>query len=275
VAFDSRCSATPGVAVACRGVGKVWAQGTQRAHEALRDIDLDVAPGEFVALLGPSGCGKSTLLYLVAGLEETTAGEIASFGKRVVSPSPDRSLIFQETSLFPWLTVWQNVSFGLSIRGEGFAERKAVARQALQRVGLAEAMEKRPDELSGGMRQRVAVARALAMRPKVLLMDEPFAALDVQTRQKMQDFLLDVWHESGASVLFVTHHIDEAVALADRVVVFTARPGRVKTIVPVDQPRPRHLFSTACEALRMHLTDLLRDEVDRAFAEQEGLASAP
>jgi NitT/TauT family transport system ATP-binding protein len=273
MAFDS--GEGDDVAVACRGVGKVWAQGTARAHEALRDVDLDVAPGEFVVLLGPSGCGKSTLLYLIAGLEETTSGEIVSFGKRVASPSPDRSLIFQETSLFPWLTVWQNVSFGLSIRGDSLAARKTMAREALQRVGLAEAMEKRPDELSGGMRQRVAVARALTMRPKVLLMDEPFAALDVQTRQKMQDFLLDVWRDSGASVLFVTHHIDEAVALADRVVVFTARPGRIKTIVPIDQPRPRDLFSPACEALRMRLTELLRDEVDRAFAEQEAFASAP
>jgi NitT/TauT family transport system ATP-binding protein len=259
-------------AVVCRNVAKVWAAGTERAHEALRDIDLDVAPGEFTVLIGPSGCGKSTLLYLIAGLEQATDGEIQSFGKAAASPSPDRSLIFQETSLFPWLTVWQNVSFGLSIRGDGLDQRKSVAREALQRVGLAEAMEKRPDELSGGMRQRVAVARALAMRPKVLLMDEPFAALDVQTRQKMQDFLIDVWRESGASVLFVTHHIDEAVALADRVVVFTARPGRIKTIVPVDLPRPRNLFSRECEALRLQLTDLLRDEVDRAFAEQEALA---
>src|ERR1700736_1903669 len=266
-------TSTPGAtAVACRGVSKVWAAGTPRAHEALRDIDLDVKPGEFVALLGPSGCGKSTLLYLIAGLENATGGEIRSFKSPVTSPSPDRSLIFQETSLFPWLTVWQNVSFGLSIRGDGLEQRKAAARAALQRVGLAEAMDKRPDELSGGMRQRVAVARALAMRPKVLLMDEPFAALDVQTRQKMQDFLLDVWRESGASVLFVTHHIDEAVALADRVVVFTARPGQIKTIVPIDLPRPRNLFSRECEALRLQLTELLRDEVDRAFAEQEALA---
>jgi NitT/TauT family transport system ATP-binding protein len=271
MAFDSRNSGD--VAVACRGVGKVWAQGTARAHEALRGIDLDIAPGEFVAFLGPSGCGKSTLLYLIAGLEQSTVGKIASFGKEVAAPSPDRSLIFQETSLFPWLTVWQNVSFGLSIRGDSLTERKAVAREALQRVGLAEAMEKRPDELSGGMRQRVAVARALTMRPKVLLMDEPFAALDVQTRQKMQDFLLDVWRESGASVLFVTHHIDEAVALADSVVVFTARPGRIKTIVPIDLPRPRDLFSPECEVLRMRLTNLLRDEVDRAFAEQEALGT--
>ena len=261
-------------AVVCRGVSKVWAAGTPRAHEALRDIDLEVQPGEFVALLGPSGCGKSTLLYLIAGLEDLTGGEIRSFKSPVTSPSPDRSLIFQETSLFPWLTVWQNVSFGLSIRGDSLEQRKAAAREALQRVGLAEAMDKRPDELSGGMRQRVAVARALAMRPKVLLMDEPFAALDVQTRQKMQDFLLDVWRDSGASVLFVTHHIDEAVALADRVVVFTARPGQIKTIVPIELARPRKLFSPECEQLRMRLTELLRDEVDRAFAEQEALAEA-
>jgi NitT/TauT family transport system ATP-binding protein len=259
-------------AVVCRNVSKVWAEGTERAHVALRDIDLDIKPGEFIVLIGPSGCGKSTLLYLIAGLEPETGGEIWSFGDRVATPSPERSLIFQETSLFPWLTVWQNVSFGLSIRGVGKEERKTVARAALQRVGLSEAMEKRPDELSGGMRQRVAVARALAMRPKVLLMDEPFAALDVQTRSRMQDFLLDVWRDSGASVLFVTHHIDEAIALADRVVVFTARPGRVKTIVPIDIPRPRDPFSPQSEALRRELTDILRDEVDRAFAEQEAIS---
>jgi NitT/TauT family transport system ATP-binding protein len=256
-------------AVVCRGVGKVWNAGTPRAHEALREIDLDITPGEFVVLLGPSGCGKSTLLYLVAGLEDATSGEIRSFRDPVERPSPERSLIFQETSLFPWLTVWQNVSFGLSIRGAPERERRAVAKAALARVGLSEAMDKRPDELSGGMRQRVAVARALAMRPKVLLMDEPFAALDVQTRAKMQDFLLDVWRDSGASILFVTHSIDEAVALADRVVVFTARPGRIKSIVPVDLPRPRDPFAPESERLRRALTEQLRSEVDRAFAEQE------
>ena len=260
-------------AVVCRGVSKVWAEGTKRAHEALRDIDLEIKQGEFVIFLGPSGCGKSTLLYLIAGLEKETSGEIWAFNERVTVPSPERSLIFQETSLFPWATVWQNVSFGLLIRGAGLEERRAVAKDALQRVGLVTAMDKRPDELSGGMRQRVAVARALAMRPKVLLMDEPFAALDVQTRARMQDFLLDVWRESGASVMFVTHHIDEAVALADRVVVFTARPGRVKTIVDVDLPRPRDPFAPESEELRKHLTALMRDEVDRAFAEQEGLSA--
>jgi NitT/TauT family transport system ATP-binding protein len=268
VVFDplSSCSA-----IACRDLCKIWAPGTPRVHEALRGIDLEIASGEFVVLLGPSGCGKSTLLYLVAGLEDSTRGEIWSFGDRVEAPSPQRSLIFQEASLFPWLTVGQNVAFGLSIAGMPDAERRQVARQALQRVGLTEAIDKRPDELSGGMRQRVAVARALAMRPKVLLMDEPFAALDVQTRAKMQDFLLDVWRASGASVLFVTHHIDEAIALADRIVVFTASPGRIKTIVPVDLPRPRDGFSPQAEALRRHLTTQLQDEVDRAFAEQETL----
>lgn len=258
-------------AVVCRGVAKTWMPGTPRAHEALRGVDLDIAPQEFVVLLGPSGCGKSTLLYLIAGLEDATAGEVWSFGERVEHPSPQRSLIFQEASLFPWLTVSQNVAFGLSIAGIPADERNRIAREALQRVGLLPAIDKRPHELSGGMRQRVAVARALAMQPKVLLMDEPFAALDVQTRARMQSFLLDVWQASAASVLFVTHHVEEALALADRVVVFTARPGRIKTIVTVDLPRPRDLFSPPVEALRRHLTAQLEDEVERAFAEQEAV----
>ncbi len=239
-----------------------------------RRVRFDIDPGEFVVLLGPSGCGKSTLLYLIAGLEEATSGTIVAHGDPVTGPAPERSLIFQETSLFPWLNVWQNVSFGLSIRGTPTEERMETARRVLGRVGLSDAFEKRPDELSGGMRQRVAVARALAMRPKVLLMDEPFAALDVQTRAKMQGFLLDVWDASKASVLFVTHHIDEAIALADRVVVFTARPGRIKAIVPIDLKRPRDLTSPDLLALRVELTALLQDEVDRAFAEQESMAVA-
>jgi NitT/TauT family transport system ATP-binding protein len=263
---------SPEAPLVCRDVGKIWAPSTPKAHEALVGINLEIAKDEFVVLLGPSGCGKSTLLYLIAGLEEPTAGAIWSFGDRVQGPSPERSLIFQETSLFPWLSVWQNVSFGLAIRGVVLAERKEAARQALQRVGLVEAMHKRPDELSGGMRQRVAVARALAMRPRVLLMDEPFAALDIQTRAKMQDFLIDVLRSSGASVVFVTHHIDEAIALADRIVVFTARPGRIKTIIDVPMKRPRELFSREADRLRRELTQLLQSEVDRAFADQESLA---
>ena len=246
--------------------------GTPRAHEALRGIDLEIAPGGIHRPARPLRLRQIDPALPRRGAGGATSGELWSFGDRVETPSPERSLIFQEASLFPWLTVGQNVAFGLSIAGMKPAERDETAREALRRVGLIEAIGKRPDELSGGMRQRVAVARALAMKPRVLLMDEPFAALDVQTRAKMQDFLLDVWRGSGASVLFVTHHIDEAVALADRVVVFTSRPGRIKTVVPVDLPRPRDPFSPGAEALRRHLTEQLRDEVDRAFAEQETLS---
>ena len=264
--------ASDDILLGCRSVGMRWAAGTPREHEALAGIDLDVAPNEFLVLLGPSGCGKSTLLYLMAGLERQTEGQVTWLGEPVTAPSPDRSLIFQETSLFPWLTVWENASFGLQIRGESRERRREAAQRVLARVGLGGVGDKRPAELSGGMRQRVAVARALAMRPRLLLMDEPFAALDVQTRQKMQTFLLDVWRESGASVVFVTHHIDEAIALADRVCVFTARPGRIKATVPIDLPRPRDPFSEESVALRRQLTAYLEDEVDRAFAEQERVA---
>ena len=257
--------------ITCRGVGKRWetAGGTVTA---LDGIDLMVDRREFVVFLGPSGCGKSTLLYLIAGLEQLTSGTISSGGAEVTGPGTDRGLIFQESSLFPWMSVGENVTFGLKLRGIGTDERRGIAADLLRKVGLADAADKRPDQLSGGMRQRAAMARALALRPEVLLLDEPFAALDVQTRSKMQDFLIEVWRESGASMLFVTHHIDEAVGLADRVVVFTARPGRIKSIVPIDLPRPRDPRSPEFHALSDHLTDLLRDEVDRAFAEQERVA---
>ena len=254
--------------ITCRGVAKSW-DTPGGTVTALDGIDLLVDRREFVVFLGPSGCGKSTLLYLIAGLEALTAGTIVSGGAVVTGPGTDRGLIFQESSLFPWMTVGENVTFGLKLRGMGAEERRGIADTLLRKVGLGDAADKRPDQLSGGMRQRAAMARALALRPEVLLLDEPFAALDVQTRSKMQDFLIEVWRDSGASMLFVTHHIDEAVGLADRVVVFTSRPGRIKSIVPIDLPRPRDPRSPEFHALSDHLTDLLRDEVDRAFAEQE------
>ena len=265
--IDSQAAETP--AISCINVDKTWGAGTDRAVEAVKGFNLDVGKNEFIVLLGPSGCGKSTLLYLIAGLEELTAGQIKSHGRRIVGPDSDRSLIFQESSLYPWLSITQNVAFGLKLRGMAKDERRSIAMQLLNKVGLGGFEEKRPDELSGGMRQRAAVARALAMEPSVLLMDEPFAALDVQTRSKLQDFLIQIWRDSGASVLFVTHHIDEAIALADRVVVFTARPGTIKSIVPIELPRPRDHRDPALRDLRDQLIELLADEVDRAFAEQE------
>ena len=256
-------------AVRCRAVTKVFNDGSATELVAVDGVDLDVGPGEFVVMLGPSGCGKSTLLSMIAGLEPVTSGSIEADGEPVTGPGPQRCLIFQQSSLYPWLSVAENVGFGLKLRGVCKAERREVARQLLRTMGLGEFLDKHPDELSGGMRQRAAIARALAMRPRVLLMDEPFAALDVQTRAKLQNYIAQVREESGASVLFVTHSIDEAVALADRIVVFTARPGRFKAFVNVELERPRDPRSPGYHALHDHLVDLLADEVDRAFAEQE------
>jgi NitT/TauT family transport system ATP-binding protein len=255
--------------ISMRGLRKVWNPGTSKALTAIEGMTLDVAPGEFVVLLGPSGCGKSSLLYLVAGLEAATDGALLCDGQAITGPSTERGMIFQEASLYPWLTIADNVSFGLKLQGVSAPERRTNALDLLRKVGLSDAANKRPDELSGGMRQRAALARALAMHPKVLLMDEPFAALDIQTRAKMQGHLLDTWRASGASVLLVTHSIEEALALADRIVVFTARPGRIKEIVPVDLPRPRSMRDPQIIALQQQLADLLADEVDRAFLEQE------
>jgi NitT/TauT family transport system ATP-binding protein len=255
--------------IGLRDVRKVWNPDTPKALTAIDGLTLDVAPGEFVVLLGPSGCGKSSLLYLIAGLEPATGGELWCDGEPITGPAPDRGMIFQEASLYPWLTIADNVAFGLKLQGIAAADRRDTAQELLRKVGLGDVGSKRPDELSGGMRQRAALARALAMRPKVLLMDEPFAALDIQTRSKMQGHLLDVWQASRASVLLVTHSIDEALALADRIVVFTARPGRIKEIVKVDVSRPRSPRDPRCVELHQQLADLLADEVDRAFAEQE------
>ena len=251
--------------ISLRHVRKVWNPDTPKALTAIDDLSFDVAPGEFVVLLGPSGCGKSSLLYMVAGLETATEGALECDSLPITGPGTDRGMIFQEASLYPWLTIADNVSFGLKLQGVFPEKRRRIARELLHKVGLADAADERPDERSGGMRQRAV----LAMRPKVLMMDEPFAALDIQTRAKMQGHLLEVWRASNASVLLVTHSIEEAMALADRIVVFTARPGRIKEIVPVDLPRPRSPRDPKLIALQQRLADLLADEVDRAFLEQE------
>lgn len=250
-------------------LSKIWNPGSNNPVNALSNINLHIKVGEFVVLLGPSGCGKSSLLYILAGLEKATNGVAEFDGLTIESPSPERGFIFQEASLYPWLTVKDNVTFGLKISGFSQKKRDIAAERLLKLVGLKGAGEHRPHQLSGGMRQRAALARALAMEPKVLLMDEPFAALDIQTRSRMQTHLLDVWKESKASVVLVTHSIDEALALADRVIVFTSRPGQIKAEISVSEPRPRDLRSSKMLKLAKQCEKLLEEEVEKAFKEQE------
>jgi NitT/TauT family transport system ATP-binding protein len=216
--------------------------GRTEVH-ALEDVSLAVGEGEFVALLGPSGCGKSTMLNLLAGFEKATEGTLLFDGKTVTRPGPDRSVVFQEAALFPWLSVWQNVIFGPQVQGVARSEYEPKARKLLKLVGLEAFGGALPAQLSGGMRQRVGIARALVMSPRALLMDEPFGALDAQTRLSMQQLLLDVWQSLGTTVLFVTHDIDEAILLSDRICVMSARPGRIIRTIPITLARPRSIAS--------------------------------
>ena len=240
---------------------------------ALDRINLQVRTGEFVCIVGPSGCGKSTLLHLIAGLHHQTSGEIQIDGKPVQGPGTDRILIFQEHGLFPWLTVAQNVEFGMKMKGIPKSERQEKTRHYLQLVHLGKFENSYIHQLSGGMRQRVAIARALATEPDVLLMDEPFAALDAQTRDLLHDELERIWADTGRTIVFVTHNVREAVRLGDRVVLLTFRPGRVKSEFLVELPRPRHLEDPTVAGTAREILDELREEINRSLeAEyQEGL----
>ncbi len=236
---------------------------------ALDGIDLDVGDDEFLTILGPSGCGKTTLLNIVASFETASSGEVRLDGEPVRRPGPDRGVVFQEYALFPWLTVQQNIEFGLRERRVRRAQRQERVRRQIATVGLSGFEQRYPQELSGGMRQRVALARVLVNDPKILLMDEPFAALDAQTRTMMQQELLAVWSAERRTAIFITHNIEEAVLLGDRVVVMTARPGRIKEIVPIGLARPRDVTSAEFNAIRRRVTALLEDEVHAAFAAQQ------
>jgi len=230
---------------------------------ALEPTTLAVPAKEFVTILGPSGCGKSTLLRIVAGLDRPTAGRVLLDGREVRRAGPDRGMVFQSYTLFPWLTVAENIGFGLREKGMPGAERRGIVHTFVERVGLAGFENHYPKQLSGGMQQRTAIARALANDPDVLLLDEPFGALDNQTRALMQELLLGIWERERKTVLFVTHDIEEAIFLASRVVVMTARPGRIKADVPVDLPHPRHYrMKTSPEfvALKARLTEEIRAE---------------
>ena len=254
------------VAIELKSVGKRFARGDAAGgdYAALDGFTLDVEEGEFFCLLGPTGCGKSTVLHLVAGFERPSAGQVRVFGAAVTQPDADRGVVFQtDQALFPWLTVEENVAFGLVMRGVAPAERAAILDRNLELVGLSLHRAKFPRELSGGMKQRVQIARALANDPRILLMDEPFGALDAQTRRRMQGEVARIWSATGKTVIFITHDIGEAIWLADRVGVMTRGPeARLKEIVRVDLPRPRQAMNQAHVDLYNRLDATIQAEAE-------------
>jgi NitT/TauT family transport system ATP-binding protein len=263
VAFEFPISEVIPAKIDLRGVSRHYQMGSE-SDRALQEIDLQVSPGEFLCIVGPSGCGKSTLLHLIAGLDRPSAGSISLDGQPVLSPGPDRLLILQELGLFPWLTARENVEFGLRLKGYGKQERRELAREYLRLVHLPQFENNYPHQLSGGMKQRVALARALVMKPDVLLMDEPFAALDAQTRDLLHDELERIWHETGQTIIFVTHNVREAVRLGDRVVVMSYRPGTIKSEFRIALDRPRHLEKVEVARAARQIHNSLREEIDKS-----------
>lgn len=254
-----------------RNLGKHYASA-QGDVEALRDINFKVHRREFICVLGPSGCGKSTLVRTLAGLEKHSSGEVLLDGKPVQGPGQDRGMVFQGYSLFPWLTVKKNVMFGPEMNGRGRDEAEKDARLWLDLVGLEKFADAYPHQLSGGMRQRVAIARALVNQPRILLMDEPFGALDAMTRAKMQAHLLDIWRNIDITVLFITHDLDEAIFLADRILVLKAHPGEVQEVIEVPVPRPRSaasLSSPEFRATKARLEELIHPSTGQESEEEQ------
>jgi len=231
--------------VSIRNVSKLYATTGGSVTWALQNASLDLTIGEFVCAIGPSGCGKTTLLNIIAGFTPATDGTLDIDGEPIRHPGPDRGVVFQEYALFPWLTAQRNVEFGLHAMGVSAPERARRSMEMLQMIGLERAADRYPYELSGGMRQRIAVARALVNHPRLLLMDEPFAAVDAMTRSTLQDELLRIWRQVGLGIFFITHNIEEAVFLAERIVVMSPHPGRIKSIIKVDLPFPRDRASPA------------------------------
>jgi NitT/TauT family transport system ATP-binding protein len=258
--------------ITIRAVDKVFRTG-ERDVVALKGIDLDIPKGQFVCLLGPSGCGKSTLLNAIAGFSPPTTGTIATRGSPVTAPGPERAMVFQEYALFPWMTVEGNVAFGLELGGRSRADITAKVDQLLAMLGLSEFKTRFPKDLSGGMRQRVAIARVLALDSPILLMDEPFGALDALTRRTLQDELIRIWGDLQQTIVFVTHSIEEAIYLADRIVVMTFRPGTIKRDLLVTLPRPRDTSSAEFNALKRELTTLVMEEQARYSAAERASAA--
>jgi len=263
-------SPNPEPAIELAGVTKKFATPADGIYTAVEGLDLRVEPGQFCAIVGPTGCGKSTALTMISGLEKPTGGRVTVGDRPVTGITPGLGFVFQNDAVFPWKTVLDNVAAGPRFRGMRRAEAIGVARDWLRRVGLAGFEDRYPHQLSGGMRKRVALAQSLINEPRVLLMDEPFSALDVQTRSIMSDELLSLWELTRPAVVFVTHDLEEAISLADKVVLLTAGPGRVKAVFAVDLPRPRNAqeirFTDEFVRLYSEIWDALRSEVETAYA---------
>jgi NitT/TauT family transport system ATP-binding protein len=251
--------------VELKGISKQYELQGERI-EALRDANLRIAKGEFVCLIGASGCGKSTLLRIVAGFEPPTRGEALMWGMPIAGPAPDRGMVFQDYGLFPWLTVRRNIGFGPAARGRPTAEVRDTVDRFMDLVGLRRFAEAYPHQLSGGMKQRVAIARVLANDAELVLMDEPFGALDAMTRERLQDELLEIWRRTGLTVMFVTHAIEEAIFLADRVVVMSPGPGRIDSEMMIELPRPRDVSAPDFNDIRRELGRKLHSELARKAA---------
>ena len=243
--------------------------GSTVATQALQDINLTIGQGEFICIIGASGCGKSTLLRIIAGFETLTEGELDVMGKSIAGPGPDRGMVFQDYALFPWMSVAQNISYGPRMAKRPKAEIDATVTRYLDMVGLTKFAARYPHELSGGMKQRVAIARVLANDPAVVLMDEPFGALDAITRNGLQESLLHIWEAARKTILFITHSVDEAVYLADRVIVLSPHPGRLKMEIPIDLPRPRDIASTEFNRYKRDMLDAIAPDIK---AEEETAA---
>jgi NitT/TauT family transport system ATP-binding protein len=261
-------SAPRSIKLTARGVHKSFLSSRATRRPALHDVTLDIEPGEFVCLIGPSGCGKTTLLNLFAGLDRPDAGEILLDGRRITRPGPDRAVLFQEPALLPWLSVRRNVEFALELTGVRPDERGDRAMEWLGKVHLSRFADAQPHELSGGMRQRAALARALACRPSVLLADEPFAALDAQTREILQQELQRVWQQSRNTFVFVTHNVREAVFLADRVILMSAPPGTLMAEHRIDAPRPREFEDVLLSRVVVDIHEHLHREVEKVVARE-------
>jgi len=238
--------------------------------KVLENINIDVEKGSFVSIVGPSGCGKSTLLYLIAGLEKADKGDIRVSGKEVTEPGPDRVVVFQESGLFPWLTVLENVTYGLRLKNVPKAKAKEKAANILKMVHLSKYLEAYPHQLSGGMKQRVSIARALVMEPDILLMDEPFSALDEQTRMVLHKELLDIWKKTKVTIFFVTHNIREAVLLSEQVIVFATRPGKIKSVMPIPSSKDGIMPDSVTLHMEQRILSILEEEIEKVLKEEMG-----